>query len=123
MKEGYIKIIKNLILHFFLISSIKLVEKLIEFEMEGIEAIDRKDGIKIIKLPELTKEERDIIDPIVAPTSGLRIQIYDIIEENKKYYLPKRKFYLFLRVFRAICETFKEINQNLKILIYPKNVA
>ena len=93
--------------------------KLIEFEIESIDLIDDEEGTKLIKLPELTKEEIEIIDPIVAPTSGLRIQIYDIIEENKHYLLTRRKLFLFLRVFRAISEKFKELrnNQNLKILI------
>jgi phosphomannomutase len=95
------------------------VGKLIKFETESIDLIDGKEGTKLIKLPELTKEEIEIIDPIVAPTSGLRIQIYDIIEENKHYLLTRRKLFLFLRVFRAISEKVKELrnNQNLKILI------
>jgi phosphomannomutase len=97
------------------------VDKLIEFKMENIELIDG-NGIKIIKLPELTEEEKSIIDPIVAPTSGLRIQIYDLIEKEK-YFLTNRKFFLFLRVFKAISQKYKELknNQNLKILIVTDN--
>ena len=99
-----------------------MVDKLIEFEMEDIELIDGENGIKIIKLPELTEEEKSIIDPIVAPTSGLRIQIYDLIEKEK-YFLTNRKFFLFLRVFKAISQKYKELknNQNLKILIVTDN--
>jgi len=99
------------------------VGKLIKFETESIDLIDGEGGIKIIKLPELTKEEIEIIDPIVAPTSGLRIQIYDVIEEDKNYFLTRRKLFLFLRVFRAISEKVKELrnNQNLKILIVTDN--
>ena len=97
------------------------MDKLIEFKMENIELIDG-NGIKIIKLPELTEEEKSIIDPIVAPTSGLRIQIYDLIEKEK-YFLTNRKFFLFLRVFKAISQKYKELknNQNLKILIVTDN--
>lgn len=92
---------------------------LIKLEIESVELEDSEGGSKILKLPELTETEKDIIDPIIAPTSGLRIQICDIIEENKKYYIPNRKFFLFLRVFKAISQHYIEIkgNQNLKILI------
>jgi len=90
--------------------------------MEDIKLEEIQDGIRIIKLPELTEEERSIIDPIVAPTSGLRIQILD--EEDKEIYvLRRRNFYLFLRVFKAISQQFKEMkkNQNLKVLIASDN--
>ncbi len=96
---------------------------LIEFEIEDIKFEEGKNGIKILKLPNLTEEEIKLIDPIVAPTSGLRIQIYDIIEENEKYLLTKRNLYLFLRMFKAISLKFKELknNQNLKILLFTDN--
>jgi len=99
------------------------VGKLIKFETESIDLIDGKEGTKIIKLPELTKEEIEIIDPIVAPTSGLRIKIYDVVEEDSSYFLTRRKLFLFLRVFRAISEKVKELrnNQHLKILIVTDN--
>ena len=95
---------------------------LVEFEIEDIEFEEGKNGTKIIKLPLLTEEEINIIDPIVAPTSGLRIQIYDITEKEK-YFLQKKKLFLFLRIFKAISQKFKEIkkNQNLKILIVTDN--
>jgi phosphomannomutase len=99
------------------------VKEMVEFKTEDINLEEGPDGIKILKLPELTEEEKLIIDPIVAPTSGLRIQIYDIIEENNEYYLTNRKFFLFLRVFKAISEKYKELkgSQNLKILIVTDN--
>lgn len=82
-------------------------------------------GIKILKLPELTEEEKRIIDPIVAPTSSLKIQVLDVeIRDGKeRYLLPLRKFFLFLRVFKAISQKFKDMkkNQNLKILIVSDN--
>ena len=94
---------------------------LINFEIEDIELEQLDDEIQVIKLPELTDEEKNILDPIVAPTSGLRIQILDVQKEEakEKYTLTKKKFYLFLRVFKAISKQFKEMknNQNLKILI------
>jgi len=101
------------------------VGNLNDFDMEDIELEQVEEEIKIVKLPELTEEEKTIIDPIVAPTSGLRIQILDIKKDDIKeqYILTKRKFYLFLRVFKAISQQFKEMqnNQNLKILIVTDN--
>ncbi|MFX0057504.1 MAG: hypothetical protein ACFE8J_04315 [Candidatus Heimdallarchaeota archaeon] len=93
---------------------------MIEFEIEDFELEDAGD-YKTLKLPELSEEEINIIDPIVAPTSGLRIQIFDIQERDGKdfYFLTRRKLFLFLRVFKAISLKYKELNQNqnLKILI------
>jgi len=99
------------------------VTHLIELDIEDIKLEDSEQGIKILKLPELTEEEKNIINPIVAPTSGLRIQICDIIEENKKYYLPSRNLCLFLRVFKAISQQYIELkgNQKLNVLIVTDN--
>ncbi|MFX0041979.1 MAG: hypothetical protein ACFE8L_03615 [Candidatus Hodarchaeota archaeon] len=98
---------------------------LINFEVNEVELEEVEEGIKILKFPKLTEEEKNIIDPIVAPTSGLRIQIFDIREENgkKKYILTNRKLFLFLRVFKAISQKFKEMKnaQNLKVLIVTDN--
>ncbi len=94
---------------------------MIRFEIEDIKLEEIDGGTKVIKLPDLTDEEINIIDPIVAPTSGLRIQIYDVGAD--KYLLTNRKLFLFLRVFKAISQKFKELknNQNLKILIVSDN--
>ncbi len=91
---------------------------LIKFEMETIPLEKLEGGINSIELPDLSEQEREILDPIVAPTSGLRIQIYEIKDENH-YLLTKNKFFLFLRFFRAISDKYKELKngQNLKILI------
>ncbi len=95
---------------------------LIDFEKEDIKFEQKEEGIKILKLPELTEEEKEIVNPIVAPTSGLRIQLLDIKipDEKEKYVLTNRKLFLFLRMFKAISRKFKEMknNQNLKILIF-----
>ena len=93
--------------------------------MEDIQLEPLDENINVLKFPELNEEEKSIIDPIVAPTSGLRIQILDVKEDDikKQYLLTKRKFYLFLRVFKAISQQYKEMksNQNLKILIVSDN--
>jgi len=98
------------------------VFNLIDYEIEDIKFGQVEEGIKILKLPELIEEEKNIIDPIVAPTSGLRIQILDIKipDEKEKYVLTKKKLFLFLRMFKAISQKFKEMknNKNLKILIF-----
>jgi phosphomannomutase len=98
------------------------VGNLIDFEIEDIKLEQLEKGIKVLKLPELTEEEKSIIDPIVAPTSGLRIQILDVksYEDKEKYILTRRKFFLFLRMFKAISQKYKEMknSQNLKILIF-----
>lgn len=97
----------------------------IEFIEEELKIENMESGDRIIQLPELTEEEKGIIDPIVAPTSGLRIQIYDINKEKEKikYLLTNRKLFLFLRVFKAISEKFKDSNggENLKVLIVTDN--
>jgi len=101
------------------------VSFLVDFEIEDIKFEDSEGGFKILKLPELNEEEKNLIDPIVAPTSGLRIQIFDIelIDDKERYLLTKRKLFLFFRVFKAISLKFKEMkdNHNLKILIVTDN--
>jgi len=94
-----------------------------KYEIEDIQFDQTEGVIKTIKLPKLSESEKNIIDPLVAPTSGLRIQIYDVIEENKKYFLPNRKFFLFFRVFKAISQQLIEMKgvQNLKVLIVTDN--
>jgi len=95
-----------------------------KFELEDIPFIEDGD-FRTLKLPELTEEERFLVDPIVAPTSGLRIQILENIEKEgkKKFLLPNRKLFLFLRAFKAISQKYKEMKEgkNLKILIGTDN--
>ena len=64
---------------------------LIKFKIEDIKLEKTTDNTYTIKLPELSEQEKFLIDPIVAPTSGLRIQIYDVIEENRQYLLTNKK--------------------------------
>ncbi len=98
---------------------------LFKFDIEDVELELLEDGIEKLILPDLTEEERNIIDPIVAPTSGLRIQLLDVSkeEDHEKYQLPNNKLFLFLRVFKAISQKFKEMKnaQNLKVLIFTDN--
>ncbi|MFX1236713.1 MAG: hypothetical protein ACFFAS_15040 [Promethearchaeota archaeon] len=86
------------------------------YDMEDIPLEKTEGDFLAIQLPELDEKEKNILDPIVAPTSGLRIKIYDEISENK-FLLTRRKFYLFLRFFRAISQKYKELKKNEKLAI------
>ncbi|MFO8018034.1 MAG: hypothetical protein R6U96_05320 [Promethearchaeia archaeon] len=83
----------------------------LHFEIEDFEIkkMEQK-GVKYIELPSLTEEEKRIVDPIVAPTSGLRIELCDILKDGNKYIARKRRLFLFFRVFRAIAQHYKENN-------------
>lgn len=98
-----------------------MVRILINFSIEHINLKEIEGGMKLLELPDLTEEEINVIDPIVAATSGLRIQIFTVIEKDgeKKNILTNQKFFLFLRVFKAISQKFKQLkeNQRLKVLI------
>ncbi|MHA1104272.1 MAG: hypothetical protein ACTSPN_00870 [Promethearchaeota archaeon] len=98
-----------------------MVYSLIDFKIEEVNNYKKEDRDTIL-LPELTEEEKRLIDPIVAPTSGLRIQIFDIREQNL-YFLTQRKLFLFLRVFKAISLKYKKLknNKNLNVLIVTDN--
>jgi phosphomannomutase len=93
---------------------------MIDYKLEDIPFED-VGNYKILNLPPLTKDEINIIDPIVAPTSGLRIQILETHDEDgsRSYFLPKRNLYLFLRVFKAISHKYKKLKgeNNLRVLI------
>ena len=97
---------------------------LIEFELEEFSFIDRGE-FKTLRLEELTEEERYLVDPIVAPTSGLRIKLLDRPEkvDSEKFVLTKRKLFLFLRIFSAISQKYKVMKdgKNLKVLIVTDN--
>lgn len=69
--------------------------------------IEKRDDGDLIKLPRLTEEMEQILNPLVPPTSGLRMKIYELKEDNTLY-MPKTNQYLFLRAFRAISEVVKE---------------
>ncbi len=94
---------------------------LVEFVVEEIEEKKISTNISVLKAPILSEIEKAIVDPLVAPTSGLRIQIYDVKKEGDKetYIMTAKKAFLFLRVFKAICQVFKESKsgKNLKVLI------
>ncbi|TXT59949.1 MAG: hypothetical protein BAJALOKI2v1_150039 [Promethearchaeota archaeon] len=97
----------------------------LKFETEEIPVKEDRDGLKVLNFPQLTPEEERLVDPIVPPTSGLRIQIYDKKEGDSEnsYILTNRKFFLFLRVFKAISKKYREMkdNENRKVLIVTDN--
>ena len=68
--------------------------------------LESKDGKDIILFPPLLDEDKEIINPIVPPTSGIRMNIYD--KQNNTYVMTKRAQYMFLRVFKAVSEISKD---------------
>ncbi|MHA1794654.1 MAG: hypothetical protein ACTSUK_00955 [Promethearchaeota archaeon] len=74
---------------------------------ESFGNLDQFDQFDRIILPPLTTEMESILNPLVPPTSGLRMEIYDLKDE-KTLFMPISKQFLFLRAFRAISEVAKE---------------
>ncbi len=63
------------------------------------------EGNEKIELPPLTAEQKNIINPIVPPTSGIRMVVFD--KKNDTLYMPVNRQYMFMRVFKAISEVAK----------------
>lgn len=81
-------------------------------ENEPIETFIREDR-EIITLPALTPEMEKILNPLVPPTSGLRMEIYQLNKEENKLFMPASNQFLYFRAFRAISEIAKqEINKD-----------
>ena len=68
--------------------------------------LESREGKEIISFPPLSDEEKEIINPIVPPTSGIRMKIYE--KQNKTYIMNKKAQFMFLRVFKAVSEISKE---------------
>ncbi|MBN2155882.1 MAG: hypothetical protein JW776_07545 [Candidatus Lokiarchaeota archaeon] len=65
-----------------------------------------KENYNIIYLDELDDSEKAIIDPLVPPTSGLRMEIFEV--KNSTYTLTRKKMFYFLRVIKAIAVVGKK---------------
>ncbi len=73
-------------------------------------------GTTRIVLPELSLEERETIDPIIPPTSGIRIKLLE--QKDDGYTCLASKYTLFLRLFKAISIILKrEKSGGAKVLI------
>ncbi|MHA1793605.1 MAG: hypothetical protein ACTSVI_13250 [Promethearchaeota archaeon] len=70
-------------------------------------SIREEKGFQKIELTELNDSEKETINPIVPPTSGIRIKL--LKKENDHYNCLSRDFYLFLRIFKAISIQLKEL--------------
>ncbi|MEX2683563.1 MAG: hypothetical protein Q6373_018450 [Candidatus Sigynarchaeota archaeon] len=70
----------------------------IQFECLNLEPID--GGEKVL-LPEMTDEQVNEVDPIIPPTSGIRLKILDK-KDRTTFTCPASKYTLFLRLFKAI---------------------
>ena len=88
------------------------------YKIEELKLIEYEDYNQI-NLFDLSEEEKLIVDPIVPPTSGLRIQLFEELDEPDSYFLPNTKLLLYLRVAKAISLKYKELfdENNPKILI------
>lgn len=93
----------------------------IEFKHEEISLKQVDEHTRRLDLPELTEEEKGILDPLVAPTSGLRIELCEAEEEGEtlNLTLDERKVFLFLRFYKALSLKFKELHkeENPNVLI------
>ncbi|MCP4761705.1 MAG: hypothetical protein GY870_07985, partial [archaeon] len=77
-----------------------------EYIFEKITENEENEDYNVIKLEDLTEDAKNIINPLVPPTSGLRMEIFEI--ENEKYTLKKQKLFHFIRVIKGISLTAKE---------------
>jgi len=75
------------------------------FDKETIN-FENKEGIEVLKLPALTPAMESMLNPLIPPTSGLRMEIYEKIDSTH-YFMPQDKQFLFFRAFRAISEVAK----------------
>ena len=93
----------------------------IEFHQEEVSLKEVDEHTRRLDLPELTEEEINILDPLVAPTSGLRIELCEAEEDGDtlKLTLEHRKLFLFLRFYKALSLKFKELHneENPNVLI------
>ncbi|NMC07752.1 MAG: hypothetical protein GYA24_21240 [Candidatus Lokiarchaeota archaeon] len=64
------------------------------------------DGAIQVVLPKMTPDQVDAVDPLIPPTSGIRLRILD--KKDTGYSCPASKYTLFLRLFKAISTIVKE---------------
>ncbi len=70
----------------------------IQFERLRLEPID--GGEKVV-LPDMTADQVEAVDPIVPPTSGIRLKILEK-KDGAPFACPATKYTQFLRLFKAI---------------------
>ncbi|MHA1715215.1 MAG: hypothetical protein ACTSXP_06200 [Promethearchaeota archaeon] len=92
-----------------------MVNEEIKIVFDGLDI--KKDGsISIVRFPPLNDEQREILDPIVPPTSGFRIKLLE--KSDDKYFCPAENYCMFLRIFKAISITLLEkLGRPAKILL------
>ncbi len=92
---------------------------MVKMKQLNIEPLDlsKKGSTTTILLPNLSEEQKEMINPLVPPTSGIRMILME--EDPEKFHISKERQCLFLRVFKAISEIAKlEFKQDsLGILI------
>nr|MDO8087535.1 hypothetical protein [Candidatus Sigynarchaeum springense] len=89
-------------------------KEFIQFECLKLEHID--GGEKVL-LPDMTAEQVEDIDPLIPPTSGIRLRILDRIEGGM-FTCPASKYTQFLRLFKAISLILQEhLGRRARIIV------
>ncbi|MHA1602895.1 MAG: hypothetical protein ACTSVU_04705 [Promethearchaeota archaeon] len=71
--------------------------------------MDEEKQLESVLLSPLTSQQKEIINPLVPPTSGIRMVILDEDKLNSgQYFMPKYRQEMFLRVFKAVSEIGKK---------------
>nr|MDO8116028.1 hypothetical protein [Candidatus Sigynarchaeota archaeon] len=88
-------------------------ESMIRYEQLALSTVN---GTCRIVLPGLSLDEREMIDPIIPPTSGIRINLLE--REGEEFVCKASKYALFLRLFKAISNILKNENaKGAKVLV------
>lgn len=77
---------------------------MIHSKIEKLNLQDKADKHYIL-LPALTSEQEEMINPLVPPTSGIRMILME--EKGDEFFISAERQYLFLRVFKAISDIAK----------------
>ncbi len=75
------------------------------------------DGGEKVLLPEITADQVAAVDPLIPPTSGIRLKILDM-QDGAAPTCPTSKYTLFLRLFKAISIILKEkLNRRARVIV------
>ncbi|MFX0103693.1 MAG: hypothetical protein ACFFCS_29290, partial [Candidatus Hodarchaeota archaeon] len=78
--------------------------------------VKMQDNWQKVLLPDVSPEFEDDINPIIPPTSGIRIELLE--KRGDEYYCPVSRYSLFLRIFKSISMILSEkMDHPAKILV------
>ncbi|HMF32168.1 MAG TPA: hypothetical protein VKK79_12170 [Candidatus Lokiarchaeia archaeon] len=76
-----------------------------------------EDGATVISLPPLSDDQREEIDPLVPPTSGIRLNVMEK-SEPEEFIITKACQGMFLRILKAVSiECEKRLGRKMRVLI------